>query len=180
MHTEYKNLEDEEWKQVSDKIWVSNFGRYALHNGYARKVMYAYELGTNNKYPMVSVNYENVALHILIFKAFYTETYNPEMVVCHLDDDPLNANLMNLYLGTRTDNGNDAHDNGKHTRTKTERFSCVGIDKKSGEKTKPFKSQTEAADWLRNNNWPKANFTNISACINGKLKSAYGYYWKKI
>lgn len=170
-YKEYKDLEDEEWKQSSETIMVSNFGRYAIHTEYARKVLYAYELGTNGIYPMVGGN----SLHIEVFKAFYPDTYTNELKVCHLDDDPLNANLSNLYLGTTSDNGKDAHANGKHIGKSNEQIDCVGIHKETGERVE-FNSIEAAARFLK-----VKNGSHISKCINNptKYKSAYKYFWRR-
>ncbi|ABT14598.1 hypothetical protein NY2A_B199R [Paramecium bursaria Chlorella virus NY2A] len=179
-YKDYENLEDEEWKDVSARNKISNFGRYALHSGDARKVMFAHELRTNGRYPMVG----NIGLHVTVFKTFYPETFEeyPNLKVLHLDDDPMNPVLSNLYLGTDSDNRKDAHDNGCYDGTPRERIPCFGIHKKSGDRTEKFESIHDAETWLRKNVNKKATFVNISGCFTNpeKHKSAYGYVWYKL
>jgi len=40
-----------------------------------------------------------------------------------------------------------------------------------------FDSQVEAAEWLRENGWPKAASGPISKCVSGGSSKAYGYIW---
>jgi hypothetical protein len=40
-----------------------------------------------------------------------------------------------------------------------------------------FDSQLEAAEWLRDNGWPRAATGPISNCVNGDANTAYGYIW---
>ena len=42
-----------------------------------------------------------------------------------------------------------------------------------------FRSSMAAAEWLRQNGHVKASSPNISACIKGRLNSAYGYNWSR-
>lgn len=118
-------------------------------------------------------------LHILVFKSFYPLTYTNTLQICHFDDNPLNANLLNLYLGSKSDNGIDAYNNGKYDNTKSARIPCIGVNKKTDERFE-FKSLAEAESWLRDNDELKASFTHISMCINGTQKSAYGFTWHSI
>lgn len=41
-----------------------------------------------------------------------------------------------------------------------------------------FDSVRDATRWLKDNGWPKAASTSISAACNGKYEKAYGYHWK--
>lgn len=43
-----------------------------------------------------------------------------------------------------------------------------------------FKSATSAAAWLRNNGWPKASPSGVSAARRGVVRTAYGYTWKYV
>ena len=42
---------------------------------------------------------------------------------------------------------------------------------------KVFTTIKAAAKWIRKTKNPKADYSNISSCCSGKLKSAYGYHW---
>jgi hypothetical protein len=161
---------------------VSNQGRYAIFTTIeTRKVMSPTELYCMSGYPTIGVNGEDVLLHIAIFKTFKPEEYAniPDgQIIRHLNDNPMDCRLENLAIGSRSQNGVDAHDNGKFKGTKSERMKCVGINVTTGEQ-KEFESQIDAMKWLQHNGHPKANKQNISKCISGIRKTAYGYVFYK-
>ena len=178
----YIDIPNEKWMYLENRNMVSDQGRYAIFTSVeTRKVMSPNELNCMSGYPTIGVNNEDVLLHIAIFKTFKPEEYanmQTGHVIRHLNDDPMDCRLENLAIGTRSQNGVDAHDNGKFEGTKSERKKCVCINVKTGEQQK-FISQTDAMLWLQRNGHPKACKQNISKCIAGMRKTAYGYVFYK-
>lgn len=101
---------------------------------------------------------------------------NPEgkPVVNHVDGDKQNNDMSNLEWATRSENDLHAFKLGLRTPT------CGGTSKRieqydlEGNLIRTYKSLSEAA---RDNGY---TIQNISYCINGKTKTAYGYVWKFI
>lgn len=103
---------------------------------------------------------------------------NQDEIVLHEDDDPLDFRPHKLRLGTRSDNGNDAHNNGKYDGTKSERMKCVSYI--GGIFEIMHDSQEDAVKYLRRKGYEKASQGYISAVLNDKRKSAYDRTWKKV
>jgi len=66
----------------------------------------------------------------------------------------------------------------KYDGTKSAQMKCASYIENVLEKE--FDSQHDAAEYLRANGYPKANFTSISAVLRDKLGSAYNRTWKKV
>lgn len=63
----------------------------------------------------------------------------------------------------------------KDTRKQDQYFKPIKmIEITTGKTFKEFSNATEAAKYL---NLPKRADSNIRACANGKIKTAYGYIW---
>jgi hypothetical protein len=117
-------------------------------------------------------------VHLVVFQTFRPEEYKAmkegEMIL-HKDDDRMDCRIDKLRVGTASENGRDAHDNGKHDGTKTARRPCVAH---KGEWSKSFDSLAEAVEWLQaTTSYDQAQNGPISNCLDGKRKTAYGYTW---
>jgi len=157
---------------------VSDLGRVAYHkDANIRKVYSPEELSTNGVYPSISINGKDKKVHLVVFQTFRPEEYDamkPGEMILHEKDDRMDCRIDKLRVGTRSQNGRDAHDNGKHDGTKTARRPCVA---RKGDWSKPFDSLADAVEWLRTNDHKKAQKTPISNCLDGRQKTAYGFTW---
>ena len=100
-------------------------------------------------------------------------------MVLHEDDDPLDFRPHKLRLGTRSDNGIDAYNNGKYDGTKRARMKCVSyID---GVYELMHDSQDDAVKYLRHIGYDRAYRSNVGEVLNpeSKRKTAYDRTWKK-
>jgi hypothetical protein len=180
----YDDLPGEEWKDVEGpKTWkgwwmVSTFGRVAYHKDEStRKVSSPEELSTLNGYPRIGINGTDRSVHSVVFQTFRPDEYEamkPDEMILHEDDDRMDCRIDKLRVGTASENGRDAHDNGKYDGTKTQRKPCVAHE---GEWSKSFDSLAEAVEWLHKNDHKKAQNGPISKCLNGHRKTAYGFTW---
>lgn len=185
---EYKKYEDEEneiWKDVFGQTktphgyWrVSDHGRLARHTKHCRKVYNSTDISTDGDgYPVITINRKHKYLHVIVFETFSDHKIIHGEIVCHIDDDKLNCHYQNLKCGTRSDNGNDAHDNGCYQNSKSCRKSCKSINKITKEE-RYFKSIEEALIYLKNDGKDKALRSAITGCLNNRNNSAYGYFWE--
>jgi hypothetical protein len=104
----------------------------------------------------------------------------PGEMVCHKEDDRMDFRPEMLRLGTASQNGKDAHDNGKFDGTLTARQKCASyID---GVFEKKHESQLDAAEYLRSIGHKKASYRGIGQALsgtrkNGSPKVRYGRTW---
>jgi len=181
----YDDLPGENWKDVEDSKnfqgwWkVSTFGRVAYHkDANIRKVSSPEELYLNNGYPSIGINGTNRMVHLVVFQTFRKKEYEAmkegEMIL-HEDDDRMDCRIDKLRVGTASQNGRDAHDNGKYDGTKTARRPCVA---RKGNESHPFDSLMDAVKWIRaTTEYENASPGNISDCLNGTRKTAFWYTW---
>jgi len=183
-YKEYQNLENEVWKQIKNsenkKGWweISNKSRMKYVTKHANHVLSACCLSTSKGYPSVRINDRHQPCHILAFETFYPDIPRGDLLVLHRYDDKFDFCPENLRLGTTSDNARDAYINGKYDGTKSAQMKCASYIENVLEKE--FDSQHDAAEYLRANGYPKANFTSISAVLRDKLGSAYNRTWKKV
>jgi hypothetical protein len=186
-YKEYPDLPGEIWKEIKDSEsaqgrWkISNTNRVKYMTKYAENVMSGDHLGLSGGYPIIKINGKKWLCHILSFTTFFPEEYankKPDEMILHEDDDPLDFRPHKLRLGTRSENGKDAHNNGKYDGTKRERMKCMSYI--NGIYELMHDSQTEAAKYLRHIGYKKASYRNISKALNDKRKSAYDRTWKRI
>lgn len=114
-------------------------------------------------------------VHRIVAETFLPNPNNlPE--VNHKDENKANNDISNLEwctsqynhnYGTRTERATKANTNGACSKA------VIAINKKSNEK-KIFPSASEAARQLGDVYYR----SNIIACLKGRQKSAYGYFWK--
>jgi hypothetical protein len=99
-------------------------------------------------------------------------------VVLHKNDDKLDFRPQNLSLGTRSQNGMDAHENGCHDGTQRARQKCASYIK--GIFEKEHTSHSNAAKYLKSIGLVKAQQGKIGMVLNGDRNTAYGRTWKFI
>jgi hypothetical protein len=90
------------------KVWSSPTATYPL--GCFLSIYYP----KGNKYPTCSPNlYGKLAIHQLLALTYIDEFYlESGLCVMHLDDDKHNFNLLNLKIGTYSENNKAAYDSG--------------------------------------------------------------------
>lgn len=187
-YKEYEDLPSEIWKEIVGSSttrgrWeISNMCRVKYVTKFAKNVISRDRLGlSTNGYPKVSINGKNMLCHVLSFVTFFPEEYNAKKdgdMVLHKDDDKTDFSPHKLRLGTPSENGNDAHDNGKYDGAQTERMRCVSYINNIFEKE--HESQCDAARYLKLNGYPNANYTSICRALSDKYKqkTAYDRTWK--
>lgn len=107
---------------------------------------------------------------------------NPKNLPCvnHKDCNKLNNNLENLEWCSYQDNNLYQDRTLKAVNTRKENGFCQKVqvfDKKTNEFKGEFNSVRDAIRFFNLQNNCSAN---ISAVLNGKKKSAYGFIWKKV
>lgn len=175
---------EEIWKDIAGYeglYQVSNFGRVkslAKLCGHRPKGETILNIQDTRGYKRVTLCKDNklkkFQIHRLVAIAFIE---NPENKPCinHKDENKANNNVDNLEWVTWKENTNYGHciENCHKKLTPT-------IQKKYGQRVKCletgdiFQSLKDAAKWC-NGNW-----SCISACIKGKVKTHRGYHWEKI
>ncbi|AGE48510.1 hypothetical protein PBCVAN69C_467L [Paramecium bursaria Chlorella virus AN69C] len=185
----FDDLPGEIWKEVLRplvNIWkgrweISNKNRVKRITKFAENVLDVSQLGVLDGYPVINVNGKPRFVHHLSFQAFYPEEYanmKSDEIIRHKRDNKLDFRPENLLLGTSSENGLDAHNNGKYDGTKTERKKCVSYV--NGVKEEEHKSLHDAVQYLKENGFKNARPGNISQVLNGKRKTAYGRAWKLV
>ena len=159
------------WKDLigyDNKYQVSNLGNVRLKKD--NEILKQYNC---KGYKYVTLNYENknhnFRVHRLIAKTFLND-YSDDCVVMHLDNNPQNNKIENLKCGTQKENIQQCY---KQGRMCFQGKKVKQYDKK-GNFIKMWNTQTE----IQNKLGYRQNF--ISACCNGKKKSAYGYRWELV
>jgi len=188
-YKKYPDLHGEQWKTIpgsendKGKWQISNRNRVKYITKYAENVLSGERLGLTRGYPSVRINGKNWRCHILAFITFFPEEYAAKKIneiVLHKDDDKLDFRPHTLRLGTREENGIDAHDNGKHDGTKTARMRCASYI--NGVLEKDYESQQDAVKYLKSIGFEKANCGNICIALKsyqeGKIVTRYDRTWK--
>lgn len=180
----YPDLDGEVWKDVEGSktkkgMWrISNMIRVKYVTKYAENVIEGDRLRMNCKYPMIYFNNKDWPLHVVAFMTFFPDEWankKPGEMVLHKEDDRMDFRPEMLYLGTRSENGKDAHDNGKHDGTLRARQKCASyID---GIFEKNHESQEAAAEYLRSNGFKKAQQGKISMALSGERNTVYKRTW---
>ena len=182
-YKEYPDLPGEVWKEIVGSVtktgrWeISNMNRVKYITKYAENVLSGEQLGVDNGYPVITYG----LCHILVFKTFFPEKWAMKKsveIVLHEDDDRLDFRPHKLRLGTRKDNGNDAHKNGCYDGTKSAMVRCASYIVDVFEKE--HDSQNDAARYLISIGFEKASPGNISNVLCGDRETAYGRTWKRI
>ena len=187
-YKEFPDLPDEVWKEIvgsnNKNSWeISNMNRVKYITNNAENILSGDRLGLDNGYPAIRFNKKMRRCHILAFMTFFPDEYankNPDEMVLHEDDDPLDFRPHKLRLGTRSDNAIDAHNNGKYDGKKNERMKCISyID---GVYEIMHNSQDDAVKYLRHIGYKKASGGNIRHALNDKYTSNFAYdrTWKRL
>ena len=115
---------------------------------------------------------KSASVHRLVWTAFNGPI--PEgLQINHLNENKADNRLENLSLCTPKENTNYGTRNKRAGEKLCKRIQMLD---KNNNILKTFNSLKEAAQFL-NKNKTTAN-SNISSCLHGKSKSAYGYKWK--
>ena len=115
---------------------------------------------------------KSASVHRLVWTAFNGPI--PEgLQINHLNENKADNRLENLSLCTPKENTNYGT---RNKRAGEKHCKCIQMLDKNNNILKTFNSLKEAAQFL-NKNKTTAN-SNISSCLHGKSKSAYGYKWK--
>jgi hypothetical protein len=183
-YKEYPDLLGEVWKEIKDSKtklgrWeISNMSRVKFITKHTTNVLSGERLG------LAADGYPNNIMgecHIIAYKTFFPYEWSmkrPEEMILHKNDDKLDFRPQNLYLGTRSQNGMDAHENGCHDGTKRSRQKCASYIK--GVFEKEHDSQHEAVRYLKSIGFSKAQHSKISMMLSGDRKTAYKRTWKLI
>lgn len=170
-------MDKEIWKEtgILDTL-VSNYGRIKRSDGY----IYKLQINKSNGYKYVNLSKDNKTLAYkvarLVAIAFIP---NPENKKCvdHIDTNRLNDNVENLRWVTHSENMSNPI---------TKKHCIDSLPKEKPWEKKAILQYTKNGDFVRE--WNSATdfgksinknvSGNISACINGRQKTAYGYIWK--
>lgn len=121
---------DEIWRDVPDwpDYWISNLGRLRDVTGRILR----FEL--NGRHPFVQLWHPdrrlNCQVATIVLLAFVGPSPPERRLALHIDDDPNNNVLTNLYWGSRSDNYYDAVRNGKLDNSDPERCAKISASKK--------------------------------------------------
>ena len=160
--------------------------RIAYCTAHARNVISVGRFGfSNKKHPIVCIGGKCRFVHDVAYEAFYPGKYDAKMsdeMICHKTDDKLDFRPDNLYIGNRSSNGIDAHDNGLYDDKKTKRTKCISfID---GDFERQYKSMSDAARYLKDIGFTKATVSGIRASIlafkKGETIERYNRNWVSI
>lgn len=184
-YKKYTNLQGEVWKTIENSYnkhghWeISDMNRVKYTTTQTENVLSGNDIGLISGYPQIYINGKHWLCHILAFKTFFPEEYanmKPGEMILHEDDDRIDFRPHKLRIGSRSDNGKDAHHNGKFDGKKTARMKCASyID---GVLEKEHQSMTDAVVYLKTKGFDKAGQTNINRALCEKQKTAYKRVWK--
>ena len=188
-YKEYSDIDGEVWKIIKDSKnsqghWeISNMNRVKHVKAYASNVLWDERIGLLNGYPKVCINGKTRYCHVVAFQTFFPDKWDAKKkdeIILHQDDDKTDFRPDKLCIGTRTENGGDAHDNGKYDGKKTARKKCISYI--NGEFEKEHESKRAAERYLRKNGFINATRRGIHqalvAYISGKHIVRYDRTWK--
>ena len=180
-YKKYPDLPGEVWKEITGSKtklgrWeISNMNRVKNITKYAENVLSGERLGLLGGYPRIVLG----LCHILAFAAFYPDEYaakKPEEIIKHIGDNKLDFRPHMLQIGTNSENCSEAHDNGCHNGTKSERVKCASYI--NGVLEKEHDGKSGAMRYLKSIGYDKASDRNIEKALSGDRKTAYGRAWK--
>ena len=188
-YIEYPDIPNEVWKKIkgsetSQGRWeISNMNRLKYITKYAENVLSGERLGTTNDYPKILIKGKLWLCHTLAFMTFFPDDWaakKTDEFILHEEDSRTDFRPHKLRLGTRSDNGKDAHNNGKHDNTKSTRTRCISYVDDVLEKE--YLSQGDAVEYLKSIGYIKAYVTNVGRAVtafrDGKVIVCYGRTWK--
>lgn len=181
----YPNLPREVWKTVKGSQnkkgeWlISSKSRVKYRTPFAEHVLTSAELCKNHGYPVIRINDKQWKCHELSFMTFRPNEYaskKDEDIILHKNDDRFDFGPFRLRFGSRSENGTDAHDNGKFDNTKSARKPVMSFI--NGIFEKEHESIHAAARYMRENDYPRA----VATCVSRALRESIVYYgrtWKQ-
>jgi len=125
------DLPNEEWKLLREskiyKIWIGNMNRLTVEfcHGYMKKI-FSYDLSTSKGYPRIDDGGRSIKFHNAVWKLFRGPIPD-DMIINHIDHNPLNNSLDNLEITDYSGNGFAAHDAGCFDGSKRQR-QAIQID----------------------------------------------------
>ena len=190
-YKEYPDLPNEVWKIIpgSDNFkghWeISNMNRVKYVTKHVENVLSGDCIGLMRGYPTIHVNGKHWGCHVLSFMTFFPDQYHMKQVndyILHKNDDKLDFRPHNLRIGNRSENGIEAHENGCHSDTKTERMKCISYI--NGVLEKEYSSQTAAVRYLKSKGFDKASNSQVCAALKsfreGNVITRYGRTWETV
>ena len=120
---------------------------------------------------------KNHKIHRLVAEAFIPNPNNLP-IVNHKDENKKNNYVDNLEWTTYKENNDYGTRKEKMVETRKNNGNCcktIMCDKNTHEQIQIFETTRDAIRFLGLAN---SASSNISACIKGRKKSAYGYWWK--
>jgi len=183
-YKKFPDISGEVWKEISGSKntgghWeISNMCRLKYITNIGENVLSGERLCIKNGYPKIGINGKSLYCHIIAFETFFPEEYankKSNEIVLHDDDDPLDFRPHKLRLGTRSENGIDAHDNGSFDDKKKARMKCASYI--NGIFEQEHDSQDAVVKYLKSRGYTKASQGNISqallASCKGKVLTKY-------
>lgn len=180
----FQNLPREVWKFVEGsentqgKWYVSSRSRIKYKTSYAEHVLFADQLTNISGYPVVKINGKHWTCHELSFKAFRPREYAskaPDEIILHKQDNKLDFGPFRLRLGSPSQNGIDAHDNGKYDDTKSVRKTVASYVNDVVEKI--HESINAAVRYLQDIGYSRADTSNVRIALR-KGVARYDRTWK--
>lgn len=173
---EIKTIKNYEWYTISDTGIITNTK--------TNKILKPQDNGSGYKYVNLGAN-NRFYIHRLVLETFSPNENAKNLEVDHIDTNRSNNILSNLRWCTRVENLNNIitveHKKSCNAGEKSGMFGKFGKDNPSsvaiiGTSIKDgsiiyFDSLTQAKQEKGYNQ------SNISTCLNGKAKTAYGYKW---
>jgi hypothetical protein len=179
----FEDLPGEEWKAVPEsknsqgEWFISSMNRMKYKTKYAKNVLTVDQLHKANGYPTVYINGKRRYCHHLSMMTFRPEEYAAKLpgdIILHENDDKLDFHPFRLRWGTPSENGTDAHDNGRYDGATSARKSIVSyID---GVFEREYESIRAAKKYLQENGYPKADRSGVRYALCGAIR--YGRTWK--
>lgn len=118
---------------------------------------------------------KQVRLHRLVATVFCpNDDPSNKTQVNHINENKLDNRACNLEWCTAKQNTNHGTAIARRVYGRERAVEC--LDKTTGSTVRIFKSQAEANDWCGVSRYDG----HISACCNGKQKTAYGYRWRYV
>ncbi|AGE59575.1 hypothetical protein ATCVOR07043_922L [Acanthocystis turfacea Chlorella virus OR0704.3] len=99
----------------------------------------------------------------------------PSDIIMHKNDNKLDFNPFKLRLGSLSENGIDAHNNGRYNGMKKARKPVASYI--NGEFEKKHESIHDAIRYLKYIKYPKANIGNVYIALRDGV-TRYGRTWK--
>ena len=177
----------EEWKDIPWYEWRYQASTLGRIKSMPRKTGFVYRKEKilkvspkNNGYYRVCLDYKTKHLHRIILLTF---VWDSNLQVNHIDGNKANNKLDNLEYVTQSENmlhsirilWNKTYFQTNHPRLKWKNHPCsrkVQQYSMEWELIKTRDSITEAALYIG------CDYSSISACCRGKIKSCYNFKWK--